>query len=199
MGAIPAHSTIDPTGKFLLIANYIGANFVVIPIRAADGGLTNDATVFPVTGKGPNTARQEAPHPHEILFDPAGKFVFGPDLGTDKVWSWTLDAGTLVANPNLAAEQVASGSGPRHMSFHPSGKFVYVIDEMVSSITAFQLRRQALARSSGFRRSRPCRTTSPVKARPPRSSSTPAASGSTARTAATTASSASASTRRLAC
>jgi 6-phosphogluconolactonase len=137
-GSIPAHSTIDPTGKFLLIANYIGANFVVIPIRAADGGLTNNATVFPVTGKGPNTARQEAPHPHEILFDPAGKFVFGPDLGTDKVWSWTLDAGSLVANPNLAADQVASGSGPRHMSFHPSGKFVYVIDEMVSSVTAFR-------------------------------------------------------------
>jgi len=137
-GSIPAHSTIDPTGKFLLIANYIGANFVVIPIRAADGGLTNDATVFPVTGKGPNTARQEAPHPHEILFDPAGKFVFGPDLGTDKVWSWTLNAGALVANANLAADQVASGSGPRHMSFHPSGKFVYVIDEMVSSVTAFR-------------------------------------------------------------
>src|SRR6185436_17420802 len=76
-------------------------------------------------------------HPHQILFDPAGRFVFGPDLGTDKVWAWTLDGGTLVANTNLAAEQVASGSGPRHMSFHPLGKFVYVIDEMVSSVTAF--------------------------------------------------------------
>jgi 6-phosphogluconolactonase len=73
-----------------------------------------------------------------MLFDPAGHFVFGPDLGTDKVWSWTLStAGTLVPNSNLAYDQVASGSGPRHMSFHPSGKFVYVIDEMVSSITAF--------------------------------------------------------------
>jgi 6-phosphogluconolactonase len=137
-GAIPAHSTIDPSGKYLLIANYIGANFSVLPIQA-DGSLGAPVDVFPVTGKGPNTARQEAPHPHQILFDPAGKYVFGPDLGTDKVWSWTLSAaGKLVVNPNLDATLVASGSGPRHMDFHPSGKFMYVIDEMVSSITAFK-------------------------------------------------------------
>jgi 6-phosphogluconolactonase len=137
MGAIPAHVIVDPTGKFALVANYIGANFSVFPIRA-DGGVSPASDVFAVTGHGPNTARQEAPHPHETLFDPAGMFVFGPDLGTDKVWSWTLSgAGKLVPNVNLAADQVASGSGPRHMSFHPSGKFVYVIDEMVSSITAF--------------------------------------------------------------
>jgi 6-phosphogluconolactonase len=137
MGAIPAHVIVDPTGKFALVANYIGANFSVFPIRG-DGGVSPASDVFAVTGNGPNTARQEAPHPHETLFDPAGAFVFGPDLGTDKVWSWTLSgAGKLVPNPNLAADQVASGSGPRHMSFHPSGKFVYVIDEMVSSITAF--------------------------------------------------------------
>jgi len=136
-GAIPAHVIVDPSGRFALIANYIGANFSVFPILA-NGGVGTFSDVFGVTGKGPNTARQEAPHPHQTLFDPAGAFVFGPDLGTDKVWSWTLSAaGKLIANSNLPFEQVASGSGPRHMSFHPSGKFVYVIDEMVSSITAF--------------------------------------------------------------
>jgi 6-phosphogluconolactonase len=137
LGAIPAHVIIDPSGKFALVANYIGANFSVFPIRA-DGGVFPASDVFAVMGHGPNTARQEAPHPHETMFDPAGTFVFGPDLGTDHVWSWTLSAaGQLAPNANLAAEQVASGSGPRHMSFHPSGKFVYVIDEMVSSITGF--------------------------------------------------------------
>jgi 6-phosphogluconolactonase len=137
MGAIPAHVIVDPSGKFALVANYIGANFAVLPIRA-DGGVLAASDVFPVTGHGPDTARQEAPHPHEMAFDPAGAFVFGVDLGTDHVWSWTLSAaGQLTPNANLAAEQVASGSGPRHIAFHPSGKFVYVIDEMVSSITAF--------------------------------------------------------------
>ncbi len=135
-GAIPAHVILDPSGKFALIANYIGANFTVIPIQSM-GGVGPATDVFAVSGKGPNTARQEAPHPHQTLVDPAGAFVFGPDLGTDKVWSWTLDAGKLLPNANLPADLVASGSGPRHMSFHPTGKFVYVIDEMVSSVTAF--------------------------------------------------------------
>jgi 6-phosphogluconolactonase len=138
LGAIPAHVILDSANHFALVANYIGANFTVLPITS-NGGVGPATDVFAVTGKGPNTSRQEAPHPHQTLFDPAGRFVFGPDLGTDKVWSWTLDTvgGKLVANAHLPADQVASGSGPRHMSFHPSGKFVYVIDEMVSSITAF--------------------------------------------------------------
>jgi 6-phosphogluconolactonase len=135
-GAIPAHVIVDPSGRFALIANYIGANFSVLPILAS-GGVGAFTDVFPVHGHGPNTARQEAPHPHQTLFDPAGKYVVGPDLGTDNVWSWTLSGGKLVTNTNLDHAQVASGSGPRHLSFHPLGKFVYVIDEMVSSITAF--------------------------------------------------------------
>ena len=137
-GAIPAHVIIDPSGKFALVANYIGANWSVLPVLSG-GGVGPASGVFTATGHGPNTARQEAPHPHHTLFDPKGAFVFGPDLGTDRVWSWTLNTttGMLVPNANLDHAQVASGSGPRHMSFHPSGNFVYVIDEMVSSITAF--------------------------------------------------------------
>ncbi len=137
-GSIPAHVIVDPTGKFALVANYVGANWSVLPVQA-NGSLGPATSVFAATGHGANTARQEAPHPHQTLFDPAGRFIFGPDLGTDRVWSWTLNTttGTLVPNPNLDSAQVASGSGPRHMSFHPSGKYVYVIGEMASAITAF--------------------------------------------------------------
>ncbi len=137
-GAIPAHVIVDPSGRFAVVANYVGANWSVLPVL--DNGALGSATgVFAVTGHGPNTARQEAPHPHDTKFDPAGAYVVGPDLGTDGVWSWTLDTSTgiLVPNSNLDHAQVASGSGPRHISFHPSGRFAYVIDEMVSSITAF--------------------------------------------------------------
>jgi len=137
-GSIPAHVIIDPSGKFALVANYIGANWSVLPIQG-NGALGAASAVWPATGKGPNVARQEAPHPHETLFDPSGKYVFGPDLGSDHVWSWTLNTsgGSLVPNANLDASIVASGSGPRHMAFHPNGKFVYVIGEMASSITAY--------------------------------------------------------------
>lgn len=137
-GSIPAHVIVDPSGKFALVANYVGANWSVLPIQP-DGSLGPATGVTPVTGHGANTGRQEAPHPHHTQFDPAGAFVFGPDLGTDHVWSWTLNTGTgkLVANTNLDSAPVASGAGPRHMSFHPNGKFVYVLGEMSSSITAF--------------------------------------------------------------
>jgi 6-phosphogluconolactonase len=137
-GAIPAHVIVDPSGKYALVGNYIGANWSVLPILA-NGGVGPATDVFAVHGHGPNTARQEAPHPHQTLFDPAGKYVIGNDLGTDNIWSWTLNTATgkLIPNANLDHAQVASGSGPRHSSFHPSGKFVYAIDEMVSSITAF--------------------------------------------------------------
>jgi 6-phosphogluconolactonase len=93
---------------------------------------------FAPTGMGPNAARQEGPHAHETRFDPAGRFVFGADLGLDRAWSWTIDgnAGKFVSN-TVPYIQVASGSGTRHMDFHPSGRFLYIIDEMVSSITAY--------------------------------------------------------------
>ena len=144
MGAIPAFVTVDPTGKYALVANYIGANFTVLPIQS-NGSLSPATDVFAVSGTGPNPTRQEAPHPHQIQFDPTGKFVFGNDLGTDRVWTWTFDsvAGKLVPNgpqftpPPPPYAQVAGGSGPRHSAFHPSGKFAYVISEMASSITAF--------------------------------------------------------------
>jgi 6-phosphogluconolactonase len=137
MGAIPAQPTVDPTGRYVLVSNYVGASFAVLPI-ASNGGVGPATDVFRVTGMGPNPTRQEAPHPHDIKFDPAGGIVFGADLGTDKVWAWRLDlaSGKLVPNA-LPYAQVASGSGPRHLAFHPSGRFAYVIDELVSSITAF--------------------------------------------------------------
>lgn len=137
MGTIAAHVAVDPTSSYLLVANYSGGTFAILPIQA--GGKLGPATdVFTPTGKGPNTGRQEAPHPHMVIFDPAGAYVFGNDLGTDKVWSWKLDTTAGKFAPNtIPYVQVASGSGPRHTAFHPSGKFAYVISEMASSITAF--------------------------------------------------------------
>jgi 6-phosphogluconolactonase len=137
MGAIPAHSTLDPSGKFVLVANYTGANFVVLPIQD-NGGLGPAVQVVPLTGNGPDPDRQTAPFAHQIQFDPAGKYVVGNDLGTDHVWVYTFDASQGKLTPNsVPSVQVASGSGPRHSAFHPSGKFFYIISEMGSSVTVY--------------------------------------------------------------
>jgi 6-phosphogluconolactonase len=89
-------------------------------------------------GTGPNPARQEGPHAHQILNDFSGNHVFGVDLGADKVNVWNLDlaSGKLVPN-TVPFAPIASGSGPRRMAFHSDGQHAYVLSELASSVTVF--------------------------------------------------------------
>jgi 6-phosphogluconolactonase len=137
MGADSTHITVDPSGQWLVTANYTGGNFTLLPIQST-GQVGPLSDQFAPSGMGPNAARQEAPHAHETRFDPAGSFAFGADLGLDRLWSWRIDggAGKFVANA-VPYIEVASGSGSRHFDFHPSGKFLYVISELANSITVF--------------------------------------------------------------
>jgi len=138
-GTYPAHLSVHPSGKYLLGSNYGTGNFPVYPILS-NGKIGTKAFDFQDTGNGtgPNPDRQEGPHAHMILTDPSQGHVFGVDLGADKVMAWTLDLGTGELTPNTVPYAgVASGAGCRHMAFHPSKNFAYVINELVSSIDAF--------------------------------------------------------------
>ena len=138
-GSFPAHLSVHPSGQYLLASNYGTGNYPIYPIQA-DGSIGAKSSDFQGEGNGtgPNPDRQEGPHAHQILTDPDASHVFGVDLGADKVNAWTLDLGTGVLTPNTVPfAPVASGSGPRHMAFHPSRPLAYVLDELVSSITAF--------------------------------------------------------------
>src|SRR6516165_456748 len=77
---IPAHLAVDPTGRYVVVANYIGGDFVVLPIQS-DGRLGPMSGVLKDAGSGPNKDRQEAPHPHSVVFDPDGRFIAAADLG----------------------------------------------------------------------------------------------------------------------
>ena len=134
-GSIPAHLAVDPTGGFLVVANYVGSNYVVLPIRD-DGGLDAVSGTVQQEGSGPNEQRQEAPHPHAVVFDPGGGFVAGADLGIDEIATFSLDGATgeLVPASNVAA---AAGAGPRHLAFHPDGVVLYAINELDATITAY--------------------------------------------------------------
>ena len=89
-------------------------------------------------GTGPRPDRQEGPHAHQILTDLGGNHVFGVDLGADKVNALNLNLGTGLFSPNTVPfAPVASGSGPRHMAFHPDRQHAYVLDELASTITVF--------------------------------------------------------------
>jgi 6-phosphogluconolactonase len=132
-GPIPAHLTTDPSGKFLIVANYIGGNFVVLPIEA-DGRLAPVSDEVKDSGSGPNKQRQEAPHPHIVIYDPPGRHIAAADLGIDKVMIFRLDNGRLV---RMSEASVAPGAGPRHIAFHHSGKVIYVVCELNATVTAF--------------------------------------------------------------
>jgi len=134
MGTIPAHLAVDPTGKYLIVANYMGGNFVYLPIEA-DGRLGPVAGTFANKGSGPNRERQEGPHPHEIVFDPAGRFFATADLGVDKVQILRLEGGDLVL---VSEASMAPGAGPRHVVFHHGGRILYVINELNATITALE-------------------------------------------------------------
>ena len=136
-GAGPCYVGLDSAGSCALVANYSGGSVASLPVKA-DGSLCPAASTMQHSGSSVNPARQKGPHAHSIFLDAANRFAFAPDLGLDKVMIYRFDAakGTLAPNePAFAA--VAPGSGPRHFTFHPNGKFAYVINEMLCTVTAF--------------------------------------------------------------
>jgi 6-phosphogluconolactonase len=136
LGRSPCHLTLDRTGRHLLVANYSSGTVAVLPV-AADGRL-GEPTAVQHSGSSINKQRQEAPHAHCTNFDPAYRFFFACDLGTDQVMAYRLDdaKGILTAHtPPFAA--VKAGSGPRHMAFRPDGRYAYVLNELTSTVTAF--------------------------------------------------------------
>ncbi len=135
-GGQPAHIMIHPNGKYLLSANYTGGTVAVFPIQA-DGSLGSATQIVSHFGDlGPNSGRQEAPHPHMVLVDSTGKYVLVNDLGLDAVivYAFDTESGKLTEINRIDAKP---GSGPRHLAWHPNGRVVYSIHEFSNSITTY--------------------------------------------------------------
>ncbi len=136
-GAGPCHLAVDNTGKYVLVANYDSGSIAAFPVQQ-DGRLANASSAVQHTGHGPNAERQQGPHAHNILISPDNRFVIANDLGLDQLLVYRFDTtkGTLAPNQPAFAS-VDPGAGPRHSAFHPSGKFVYSINEIAGSVSAF--------------------------------------------------------------
>ncbi len=138
-GGGPCHISIDASGRVLLLANYGGGNVVSYPIRA-DGSLGPAASVVQHEGAGVNRQRQEKPHPHAIYPDPTQTRAYVPDLGIDKVMIYRLDAASGRLSPNTPDHAATeAGGGPRHLAFHPNGRFAYVVLELTSRVAAYRV------------------------------------------------------------
>lgn len=133
----PCHLVVDKAGKHVLVANYGGGSVAALPIHP-DGALGAATSFIQHEGSSVDPGRQTSPHAHSINLDASNRHALVADLGLDQVKVYDFDAekGTLTAHePPFAPSE--PGAGPRHLSIHPSGKFVYVCNEMASSVTAY--------------------------------------------------------------
>jgi len=136
-GAGPCHISLDKSGKFALVANYDGGSVATFPVHP-DGTLGEAADFVEHRGSSADKERQAAPHAHWIGTSPDNRFALAADLGLDEILIYHFSAtkGTLAPN-DPAFAKLSPGSGPRHLAFHPNGKFVYLLTEMEDSVTAF--------------------------------------------------------------
>ncbi|PWT84382.1 MAG: hypothetical protein C5B56_15695 [Proteobacteria bacterium] len=130
---------IDPSGKFMIVANYSSGSVAVLPI-APDGSLKDQHQLVPLPGEpGPHKVEQQSSHPHDIVFDPSGRFVLVPDKGLDRVFVFRFDGATGTLSPTeQGSVQSRPGAGPRHLAFHPTLPIVWVLNELNSTTATYR-------------------------------------------------------------
>jgi 6-phosphogluconolactonase len=134
-GANPCHVALSPDGKKMVVSNYSGGNlscFDVLP----DGSLSEMMQRMQHTGSGPFPERQTEAHAHSAKFDQTGKFLYSADLGTDEFIIYNSVAGDKPYTPaSQPFVKLPPGSGPRHFDFSSDGNYIYLINELNSTIT----------------------------------------------------------------
>ena len=137
-GAGAAHVAVHPKGTAIAACNYGDGNTVTLRL-GPDGSLGGVVSDVPHQGSSVHPTRQGEPHPHSVNFTPDGEYLIVPDLGTDELVSYKFHAESAVIervpDPQI---RVPPGSGPRHMTFHPNGRWAYVINELASTVSVFE-------------------------------------------------------------
>jgi len=137
-GADPCYVTCDPSGRFVLAANYTGGSIAVLPIRS-DGSLGEATDVARHTGSSVKP-RQKGPHAHSIVLDPSGRYAYAADLGLDKVMIYRFNSEKGTLSPAASPWALLNpGAGPRHIAFSHDGSAAYVVNELDSTLTAFSV------------------------------------------------------------
>jgi 6-phosphogluconolactonase len=133
----PCHLAVDHSGKYVFVANYGSGSIAVLPIHP-DGSLGEATAFVQHEGSSVNRQRQSGPHAHCVTQSPDGKFLLVEDLGLDQVLVYRFNAAKGTLTPATPAfEKLAPGTGPRHLAFAKNGRVVYVLGEMLSTVTAF--------------------------------------------------------------
>lgn len=137
-GTASCYLDVDATGRTVVVANYSSGSVAALPVHE-DGSLGEAASFFQHSGSSVHPERQKGPNAHSIVISPDQRFALAADLGIDKILVYRLDAAAarLTANESQPFAKLKPGSGPRHLTFHPNGRRVYVINELKNTITFF--------------------------------------------------------------
>jgi len=136
LGGDPCYITTDRTGRFVLVANYASGTIGVIPVEG-NGCLGTPVDFAQHIGPG-NHPRNPGPHAHCVRVDPTNRYVFACDAGLDRVMIYKFDSrhGSLDPHPDPWVE-ARREAGPRHLTFHPTSKYAYVVTESGTTIVAY--------------------------------------------------------------
>lgn len=138
-GDNPCYISVDDKNRYVIVGNYGSGSLIAISLKK-DGSLSADNQFIQQEGSSIMKGRQSGPHVHSTVLSPDNRYLLTPNLGTDKVSIYKFDA-SQSSQPLTPADQafisVKPGSGPRHITFHPNVKYVYLIHEMECMITAF--------------------------------------------------------------
>jgi len=137
-GDHPCYVSVDKKKKFVFVGNYSGGNLISVPLNE-DGSLSFDVQNIQHQGSSINKERQEKAHVHSVVLSPDHRYLMVADLGADKVFQYRVDVSkpqplTPAPTPFVNAKP---GGGPRHLTFHPNGKFAYLVLEMEGAVVAF--------------------------------------------------------------
>jgi 6-phosphogluconolactonase len=130
---------LDPSGKYLVVANYSSGSVAVLPV-GPDGALRDQHQLVQLPGEpGPHKVEQQSSHPHDIVFDPSGRFVLVPDKGLDRLFVFRFDGATGKLTPTeQGSVRSLPGAGPRHLAFHPKLPIVWVLNELNSTLATYR-------------------------------------------------------------
>ena len=139
-GDNPVHLALDPSGRFLVVANYGSGSVAVLSVNR-DGSLGPRTDLAILKGEpGPHRTEQAVSHPHQCQFDSGGRFVVVPDKGLDRLFVFRLDGAKGVLVPaGPPSVKTRAGAGPRHAGFHPRLPYAFVINELDSTIATYRL------------------------------------------------------------
>jgi len=137
-GNNPCYVAIDKAGRWVVTGNYSSGSLAALPVLK-NGFLDSAVSAIEHTGSSVNSERQNEPHVHATVFSPDNKYVLVPDLGIDKVMIYAFNKRTGALTPAATPFVMTKpGSGPRHLEFHPNKKFVYLVEELTGSISAYR-------------------------------------------------------------